>query len=164
MTKKEHDARVDRPSDSSDSPTAATNEAAPTPAHTPPSVAECLDEIRRLRVQNERLRERVAEAHPNSGQLIEIATALRDVAFDFEMKAGRFAELRDAAYALVGPNALPRTEELAGICSSGKDRVDAAADTACAHGSPACEACSSRFEFRMRRAVRKLREQAEGTK
>lgn len=32
--------------------------------------------------------------------------------------------------------------------------------TACAHASPACEECSSRFDFRIRRAVRELRKQA----
>lgn len=31
--------------------------------------------------------------------------------------------------------------------------------TACAHSSPACDACMKRFDFRVRRAIKELRKQ-----
>lgn len=97
-----------------------------------PSVADCLDEVRRLRAENERLKRLVASQRPELPRLRELATQLRDLGFNLPMKLD---ELHKEAQALLGgDDDLPSLEEMYGCLSDGRDRVHAALE------SPAIEA------------------------
>lgn len=93
-----------------------------------PTNADLLDEIRRLRSENERLKRQQASGQASRDVIQEIACALRDIAFDFQHKAEYFDQLKVKAYALV-PDNLPTIESLSGILSKGRERVYAALGT-----------------------------------
>lgn len=94
-----------------------------------PSVAECLDEVRRLRLRNERLARLVTTKRPELQQLRNIETALRDYLVN---GAETLKRLHAEVCALLGTNDddLPGLMEMAGILSDGRDRVLRALESA----------------------------------
>lgn len=91
-----------------------------------PTKAELLTELRRYRAENERLNRLIQMQRPDRDSIQDVACAVRDLAFEFEMKAGYLGELRDKLYALLGPDNLPSIMEVSGIFGAGRDRVEAA--------------------------------------
>lgn len=90
-----------------------------------PTNADLLAELCRVRAENARLRRLVTTQRPELKPLREMECALRDYL------GGPVSRLRDVHRALVAllPRAdddLPTLDEVRGILSDGKDRVDAA--------------------------------------
>jgi hypothetical protein len=91
-----------------------------------PTVTDCLDEIRRLRLQNERLKRLVETNRPELDALRSLVSAVRSIADNLPLQ---MEHLRKRADAVIGTSDdLPRFGELSGILGDGKDRVDAAID------------------------------------
>ena len=89
-----------------------------------PSVKECLDEVARLKAENERLTRLVQTQRPELEKLRRLVTLVRDV---WNNVPRQLEHLHDEASALLPTNDdLPSLMEMRGILSDGKDRVDAA--------------------------------------
>lgn len=88
-----------------------------------PSVADCLDEIRRLRAENERLKRLVQTQRPELPRLRNIEVALRDYLMN---GADTLKRLHGEVRELLGTNGddLPGFAEMAGMLSVGAHRVD----------------------------------------
>lgn len=89
-----------------------------------PSVRECLEDIRRLRAENERLRRVIEQQRPELASLRNIATGLRDYVFNGHMKLRDL--YLDVQALLPGNDDLPSLTEMGGIFSAGAHRVDEA--------------------------------------
>ena len=87
-----------------------------------PSVNDCLDEIRRLRAENERLTRLVKTKRPELSALREVAVAIRDWADSVP----RLSEKVEALLAATNEDDLPSFDEFLGCLSDGSVRVDAA--------------------------------------
>lgn len=102
-----------------------------------PSVKDCLDELTRIKAENERLKRLVATQRPELDQLRHVITLVRDM---WNNVPRQLEHLNDEASALmVTDDDLPTFAEIRGILSDGKDRVDAAL-SALPNGTPAFDA------------------------
>lgn len=103
-----------------------------------PSVNDCLDELRRVKAENERLNRLVQTQRPELDKLRRVEVLIRELAYSLASKAAIVGELQGELVALIGTNEddLPSFDELLGIISDGRDRVDAALSTL-PNGTPA---------------------------
>ncbi len=85
----------------------------------PLTVQDCLDEVQRLKAENERLTRLAMTRRPELTALRDIEVGLRE--------SRKFAELHAKAVEMLqGNDDLPSLMEMRGILSDGKERVDAA--------------------------------------
>lgn len=112
-----------------------------------PSVKDCLDELTRVKAENERLKRLVATQRPELNRLRHVEVHIRDLAHSLETKAGIVMELQQELAAMIGTNNddLPSLMEMRGILSDGKDRVDAALSEL-SNGTPAFDAVPASTE------------------
>lgn len=92
-----------------------------------PSVNECLAEVERLKVENERLNRLVKTQRPELEKLRDVECSLREYILN---GAESMKRLHADVCALLGTNGddLPGFMEMLGILSDGRERVYAAID------------------------------------
>lgn len=91
-----------------------------------PTEADLLNEIRRLRVENARMRELVKTQRPELENLRTVVSCIRDLRDNLPQQIENM--LKVAEPLLQGDHDLSRAAELSGSWGSGKARVDAAID------------------------------------
>ena len=91
-------------------------------AYDGPTVADCLDALRRTRAEKDRLKRLVKAKRPELERLRRLVTGLRDYQFNGAEQLRRLTE--DAKALLPTDDDLPSIGELGGIMSDGADRVE----------------------------------------
>lgn len=93
-----------------------------------PSVKECLEEVQRLRAENERLQRLVLTKRPEIDQMRRVESELRDYIVN---GAETLKRLHSDVCELLGTKDadLPGFLEMAGILSDGRERVHAALES-----------------------------------